>query len=329
MKLLIMCPGKIPSSTSDITCFSEVVNYYLPRALGNVADMTAIAIPSEDNKLLQHIFSTVEVDEYGAIIALGLRFYSKISAATAAILRQRYSGLICQIHDGSRLNYDPVDLTFTFKDDSDRMSVNPGWYRRHVDNNEYMGWAADSDLNYPQQSATELRILVDHTNYGVNETDSTAEVLQEIKRLVNSDLWKSRYQSVTVRRLDSGQVVEVDLADLSYKKYDRSKTMSLSTITKEHSAAHVFCVTHPESVGLVTLETATAGAYVVAPKNYVPNDRLQTIRHYEWHNTIDWQHVLNNIDIAASRAKAVTNSWTAVANRIVQAIEKKCADEQS
>jgi hypothetical protein len=329
MKLLVLCPGKIPGSTSDIECFSEVINYYLPQALARIADTTAITIPSDDNECLRHIFSTVDVDGYDAIITLGLRFYSKISADTAAVLRRRYSGLICQVHDGSRLNYDPVDITFTFKNDSERMSVNPGWYRRHVSNNEYMGWAADPDLNSPQQSATDLRILVDHTNYGVNETDSTKEVLQEVKRFVESDLWKTRYQSVSVRRFESGQVVDVDLSDLSYKKYDRSKTMPLSVITKEHSAAHVFCVTHPESVGLVTLETATAGAYIVTPRNYVPNDRLQTIRHYEWHNTIDWQHVLDNIDISASRIQAMTNNWTAMATRVVQAIEKRRADEQN
>ena len=327
MKILIMCPGKVPSSTSDIECFSEVINYYLPQALDKVADTTTITIPSEDGDKLRHVFSTVDVDDYDAIITLGLRFYSKIPSATTDLLRSRFKGLFCQVHDGSRLNYDPVDITFTFKDDTERMSVNAGWYRRHVNNNVYMGWAADPKLNTPQQSSSDLRILVDHTNYGVNETDSTAEILNQIKQFAESDLWKSRYQSVSVRRFDSGQVVDVDFSDLAYEKYDRSKTMPLSVISKEHSAAHVFCVTHPESVGLVTLETATAGAYVVTPKDFIPKDRLKTIRHYEWHNAIDWQYVLNNIDIDESRARAMTNSWTAMAKNIVAAIKKRSANE--
>jgi len=328
MKLLIMCPGKIPGSANDIECFSEVINYYLPRALDKVADTTTITIPSEDGDKLRHVFSTVDVDAYDAIITLGLRFYSKISGVTTDLLRSRFKGLFCQIHDGSRLNYDPVDITFTFKDDTERMAVNSGWYRRHVNNNVYMGWAADPELNRPQQSTTDLRILVDHTNYGVNEIDSTAEILSQIKQFAESGLWKSCYQSLSVRRFDSGQVIDVDFSDLSYEKYDRSKTMPLSVISKEHSAAHVFCVTHPESVGLVTLETATAGAFVVTPKDFIPNDRLKTIRHYEWHNVIDWQHVLDNIDIEASRTKAMSNSWSAMAENIIAAVEKRSANER-
>jgi hypothetical protein len=329
MKLLIMCPGKIPGSTSDIECFSEVINYYLPKALSKAADTTTITIPAEDGDNLRHVFSTMEVDGYDAIITLGLRFYSKISAETTKLLRSRFNGLFCQVHDGSRLNYDPVNITFTFKDDTERMAVNAGWYRRHVDNNVYMGWASDPEINRPQQSATDLRILVDHTNYGVNETDLTAEILTQIKQFVESSLWRCRYQSVSVRRFDSGQVVDVDFSNLAYEKYDRSKTMPLTVISSEHSAAHVFCVTHPESVGLVTLETATAGALVVAPRDFIPNDRLKTIRHYEWHNTINWQHVLDNIDIEASRAMAMSNSWATMAENIVAAVEKRLANEQS
>jgi hypothetical protein len=325
MKLLIMCPGKIPGSTSDIECFTEVINYYLPQAVADIVDTTIITIPLDDGDHLRHTFNTVDVREYDAIVTLGLRFYSKISADTTRLLRNRFSGLMCQTHDGSRLNYDPVDITFTFKDDTERMSVNAGWYRRHVGNNEYIGWAADAELNCSQQSTTDLRILIDHTNYGVNETDLTAEVLTEVKRFVESNIWKPYYQSVSVRRFDSGQIVDVDFSNLSYEKYDRSKTIPLSTISKEHSAAHVFCVTHPESVGLVTLETATAGAFVVAPKDFIPNDRLNTIRHLEWQNSINWQHVLNNINTAASRATAVKNNWPNVAGNLVAAIQKRIA----
>jgi hypothetical protein len=77
----------------------------------------------------------------------------------------------------------------------------------------------------------------------------------------------------------------------------------------------------------VTLETATAGAYVVTPKGFIPNDRLQTIRHYEWHGAIDWQRVLDNIDVDASRAMAMLNSWAAMAEKIVTAVEKRSANE--
>lgn len=323
MKLLVMCPGKLPGGTDDIECFSEVINYYLPKKLNEFAGISILNIPSEDSAALRHIFSTVEVNGYDAIITLGLRFYSKISADTAAVLRQRYSGLICQVHDGSRLDRDPVDITFTFKDDTKRMSANPTWHRRHVGNNEYIGWAADPDLNSPRQSTTDLRILVDHTNYGDNEVDLTKEVLQEVRHFVESNLWKTRYQSVSVRRFDSGKVVDVELSDLSYEKYDRSKTMPLSVISKEHSAAHIFCVTHPESVGLVVLETATAGALVVTPKDFIPVDRLETVRHVEWTESMNWEYIMDSIDTVASRKKALENNWESVAKNIIKGLQKR------
>jgi hypothetical protein len=167
MKLLILCPGKIAKSLDQIKCFTDVLNYYLPKSLATVADTVTMQIPDVDNAQLQDIFSTLEVDQYDAIITLGLRFYSKISPETTALLRDRFAGLFCQIHDGSRLDHDPVDITFTFKNDTTRLSKNAGWLARHIKQNEYMGWAADPTINTPHQNPRVLRILVDHTNYGI------------------------------------------------------------------------------------------------------------------------------------------------------------------
>jgi hypothetical protein len=322
MKLLILCPGKIAKSLDQIKCFTDVLNYYLPKSLATVADTVTMQIPDVDNAQLQNIFSTLEVDQYDAIITLGLRFYSKISPETTAVLRNRFTGLLCQVHDGSRLDHDPVDLTFTFKDDTIRLSENPGWLARHVKQNEYMGWATDPNINTPQQDPRNLRILVDHTNYGDNAVDSTVKVLTEIQRFVESDVWQYKFDSVSVRRFDSGRVVDVDFNKLDIKKYDRT-AIPFSKITKEHCAAHIFCVTHPESVGLVVLETAMAGALPVIPKGFIPRDRLETIRHVEWDQRINWKRVLAKLNIDKSRSVALDNTWSAVADRIVQALHRR------
>jgi hypothetical protein len=322
MKILILCPGKIAKSLDQIGCFTDVLNYYLPKSLSKIADTTIISIPDVDNNQLKEIFSTVEVDKYDAILTLGLRFYSKISPETTALLRDRFAGLLCQIHDGSRFDHDPVDITFTFKDDTSRLSKNAGWLARHVKQNEYMGWATDPEVNTPQQDPRNLRILVDHTNYGDNAVDITAKVLTEIQRFVESDVWQYKFDSVSVRRFDSGQIVDVDFDNLDIKKYDRT-SIPFSQITKEHCAAHIFCVTHPESVGLVVLETAMAGALPVVPKGFIPQDRLETIRYVEWNRHVNWKRVLSKINIDKSRSVALTNSWEAAAERIVQALARR------
>jgi uncharacterized ubiquitin-like protein YukD len=328
MKILILCPGKIAKSLDQIRCFTDVLNYYLPKSLATVTDAVTMQIPDVDNAQLQNIFSTLEVDQYDAIITLGLRFYSKISKETTALLRDRFAGLFCQIHDGTRLDHDPVDVTFTFKNDNNRLLENPGWHARHKRYNEYMGWASDPTINTPQQDPQVLRILVDHTNYGNNETDLTLEVLKEIKRFVNSGIWENRFDSVSVRRFDSGQVVDVDLENLQIERYDRT-AIPFSEITKEHCAAHIFCVTHPESVGLVVLETAMAGALPVVPKGFIPKDRLDTVRHVEWEKFIAWKKVLSKLDPAASRNKALHNTWDAVASRIHRALLKRIGTRRS
>ncbi len=327
MKLLILCPGKIPKSVSEIHCFTDVINYYLPAALLTVTDCEITSIPMEDNTKLQNIFSSFEFGTFDAIITLGLRYYSKISRETTEIIRSRYQGLLCQIHDGSRLDHDPVDITFTFKNDDLRLSKNAGWFDRHRKNNAYMGWAADPVLNCPNQDPKILQILVDHTNYGDNHIDKTHEVLTEIQKFVASKAWKPKWESVRVRRFDSGRVIDVDLNDITYDKYDRSKTIPFSEICKEHSAAHVFCVTHPESLGLVVLETAMAGAFVVSPESFIPKDRLQTVRHHEWQESIDWYLVLQSIDIEKSREVALINSWQNMATNILQVLEKRIGND--
>jgi hypothetical protein len=281
-----------------------------------------MSIPEVDNNQLKKIFSTVAVDEYNAILTLGLRFYSKISQETTDLLRNRFAGLLCQVHDGSRLDHDPVDITFTFKDDTDRLSKNAGWLARHVKQNEYMGWATDPEVNTPQQDPRDLRILVDHTNYGDNAVDITAKVLTEIQRFAESDIWQYKFDSVSVRRFDSGRIVDVDFNNLDIKKYDRT-AIPFSKITKEHCAAHIFCVTHPESVGLVVLETAMAGALPVVPKGFIPQDRLETIRYVEWDQRVNWKRVLAKLDIDKSRSVALGNTWESVADRIVQALTRR------
>jgi hypothetical protein len=75
-------------------------------------------------------------------------------------------------------------------------------------------------------------------------------------------------------------------------------------------------VTHPESVGLVVLETAMAGALPVVPQGFIPADRLATVRHIEWGKNIPWKKVLMTVNPQKSRKTALVNTWDQVALRI-------------
>jgi len=322
MKILILYPGAPPKTVQELHCFSDVLGFYLIRELRRHTQVTVQEIPRLDNESLIEWYDKLDISEYTAVLALGLRYFSTVDPRIGRNLRARMwpHGFVCQIHDGSRLDNDPVDITFTMKDDSARFHLTSEANRhvRHRGYNHYVGWAADPELNTPQQDPSHLQILVDHTNYGPNPTDRTVEVLNEIRAFVRSRVWKPRWQSVRVRRFDSGRIVDVDLdADhTAIQRYDRSATIPFVDITREHGHAHIFCVTHPESVGLVVLETSLAGALPLVPRGFVPEDRLATVRHVQYDQHPNWKRVMEMIDPVESRRVASANNWNRIALRI-------------
>jgi len=327
MKFLLLHPNRRPESIDQIQCFSDVWGYYLGNELARHVTVDHLDIPSKINdSALAVWFDNVDIEGYDAVLVLGLRYFSRVSKDIVVSLQRRlYPGFLCQIYDGSRLDNDGVDITFTVKNDNVnskyQFGADANRYVRHRAHNEYVGWAADSTLNTPAQQDGILRLLVDHTNYGENPVDRTAEILEQIREFYHSGVWRSQWQSVIVRRFDSGKIVSVDLTRPStIDRYDRTG-VPYRSVCKEHSQSHVFFVTHPESVGLVVLETAMAGALTVTPDGYIPKDRLATVRHVTYHDRIDWSAVLTNIDINASREIALPNSWESVAKRIRDAVK--------
>lgn len=322
MKILILYPATVPQRIEDLYCFSDVLGYYLINELSRHVRVTVREVPRLDADALLAWYEVLDVQGYDAVLALGLRYFSTVDPRIGRSLQARMwpHGFVCQVHDGSRLDNDPVDITFTMKDDSGRyhFGAEANRHVRHHSYNHYVGWAADPDLNRPQQNPSHLRILVDHTNYGPNPTDRTLEVLEDLRAFVRSRVWKPRWKSVQVRRFDSGRIVDVDLdGDITeIQRYDRSATIPFVDITQEHGRAHIFCVTHPESVGLVVLETALAGALPLVPRGFVPEDRLATVRHVVYDQHPNWKRVMDAINPEESRRVALANTWTQVALRI-------------
>jgi hypothetical protein len=327
MKFLLLYPDRRPEKINDLRCFSDVWGYYLGIELTKHAEVSHVVVPGrlEDDQLSEW-FDLLDVNGYDVVLALGLRYFSSIPRQITENLRKKiYPGFLCQIYDGSRLDNDGVDVTFTIKNEHDEPKYQIGTaanrYVRHRAFNEYVGWAADPTLNFPNQDPDHLRLLVDHTNYAQNPVDRTDDVLLQIQRFVKSGAWKSRWKSVTVRRFDSGKIVTVDVDALStVPRYNRS-TLPYQEVCQEHCQSHVFFVTHPESVGLVVLETAMAGALIVTPEQFIPQDRLNTVNHVTYSSEINWKNVLDNIDPDKCRNKAQSNTWEAVAKRMRDSIK--------
>jgi hypothetical protein len=326
MKFLLLYPDWRPGSIDKLSCFSDVWGYYLGQELSRHVSIAHQIIPRKlSDQELDQWFDDLDVSGYDAVLALGLRYFSQISQDITERLKKRlYPGFLCQIYDGSRLDTDGVDITFTVKNDDANHKYSFGSdanrYVRHQAHNEYVGWAADHALNTPAQSETTLRFLIDHTNYGSNPVDHSDDIIQRIRGFYYGGVWKKRWEQLVIRRFDSGGIVSVDLVNPTpVKRYDRIG-IPYRAVCQEHGQSHVFFVTHPESVGLVVLETAMAGALTVTPDGFVPQDRLDTVRHVKYKDQIDWDQVLEMIDPLASRDMAVKNTWEQVAKRIRDAV---------
>jgi hypothetical protein len=325
MKVMIFTPPP-PRGPEDIKSFGAVWAYYIPQELKKLGVEVVLCQSMRNASLtreqLIEYHKSLDITGVDHILGLGIRYWSFLPPECGEALRTRLGRYQClaQIHDATLLDTTPADVTFALRDRSDDYppgSAKQGHerYHRHT---HLVGWAADSELCHPDQPADELRILVDHATFVHTSTDVTLSVLLNLKELVaNRESWKDRFQSVRIRQFVDGAVVDVDvLGNLSVRPYSR-KAIPYVEACQEYSQAHMFLVTHSESVGQTVVETATAGAFVVAPKGFIAADRLATVRHHEWSRFIRWPQVLPQIDVQASRTVALQNSWSKIAERMV------------
>ena len=334
MKILLISPkSRIPKSKREINSFTSVWCYYLYYEFKKMnIDVDFIAVPQCDTgEELAEWFDNLDVEKYHGVLSLGLRYFSQIPEHIGKALHNRCNGVLCQLYDGSRLDSDPVDITFTFRDDAWRYPLGSAnnRYERHHNNNVLVGWAADSALIKSKQPKKTLNILVDHTAFNHNTLDRTFDTLMNIRNLIHSETYKNYgFEDVSVRQFVSGDIEDVDIDNFSICRYDR-KSISYVDACKEYSSTHIFCITHEESVGQAIIENAMSGALILSPEKLVNQDRLKTIRHVEWDKTIDWSAVLASVDVKKSREAAIENSWYNISKTIIDTISKKYKEKKS
>lgn len=306
MKLLLIAPEV--NDISEVKNFSGVWSFYLSRALRQAGVEIRYDPPLHGTKLsdadiIQH-YRTLDLDGIDHVLALGTRYFTRITPGCARLIRDRFSGTVTQVHD-TPVTGGGVDVTFTLGEGK-HGSPEPS---------QLVGWAADPDLCTPRQNAKVLGILVDHADYVERRGELSNEILNSAQAMIASGIWKERFDAVKLWRIADGAFVEHDGSTVGiYKR----KAIPFVKACQCYGRAHVFLVTHRESVGLTVLETAMAGALPVTPRGYIPKDRLRTVRHISWVDQIPWRQVIKDIDVATSRRIALANSWERVAATIVE-----------
>lgn len=311
MKLLLISPDK--SNLTDVKYYFDVLSHYLAREFTRMGISLRYEPLYEKGEIsdFNSYFAQLQLEDVDHILAVGLRYFNELPPASIEILRSRFSGCIAQYNDAP-LDHTAVDVTFVAR--------NPNVACERC---FYVGWAADPDLILPRQDPHELRILVDHPDYtpGREHLDRSIDVIRQVAAFVDSGLWKRKFNTVRVRRSIDGGIEDCDLRAATVAPFTR-KTIPFDQVCAEYSKTHIFIPTHKESLGLTVLETAMAGALPVVMEDFVPIDRLRTVRHVEFRNEIPWDRVLEDLDVDASRLQATTNNWPLIASRIATYFER-------
>ena len=323
MKILLI--GNEVSDRYKIKNYSDVWSFYLSKSLKKYGvDLSYLSQNGCDSNDYQNkVVDAALVNDCDHIVALGVRFFSRIESEIGKSISKKFHGLVCQIHDASLLDSFPVDMNLTVRDDAYRFADNANnRMTRHLQYNRYIGWAADKDLFYPEKIDDAIfRVFVDHSTFTESSPDNTLNILMSLSRF-RKDVRYGKfngYSDVEVLTLGNDGVEIVDLDNICVKPYNKY-SVPIEELAINLRRSHVFFATHKESVGLSILEAAFAGNFIVAPEGAINPDRISCVRHHVFSSTVDWGLVVDSISPEKSSLYVQGHNWDNVAIRVVKSL---------
>jgi hypothetical protein len=301
-KILLVC--SFIKSKKDIKSYTDQWSYHIKSQLEKREDieLTVIDFLKHDDTNWINEFK----DKDYALFT-GVRYLTKIDKSIIDKIRECNPNIILgHICDGSLLDTSLADINFTVRDDRWRYENNENnRLNRHNQHNYYIGWAADKEIYYPDQSDDIKRIFVDHTLFDCSSFDKTLTILMNLKKYK---------ESIEVYTQTDNGIEKVDLNNISVKPYNRS-FISNELFAKELRKSHIFIVTHKESLGLCVLEAALCGCLILTPEDCIAKDRLETINYH----IISSNFNINDYDINIEDnvKKASINTWKIVSDNII------------
>ena len=175
--------------------------------------------------------------------------------------------------------------------------------KRHC---KYLGWTCDDTLCSPKKAKGKIQILIDHNYYGRHQNMLKNDMTEEITAQVCEFAKTYKDKQVIVRRFIAGGVETVDINNpQKMEKYVQGAGLSYKQACEEYSKTDIFIVTHKECMGLSVLESAMSGALILTPEKYIKDDLLKNVHHIPFSDTINWKHVVQNIDSTKSRNRVI------------------------
>jgi hypothetical protein len=266
-------------------------------------------------------YEAMEYPEADHAICLEQHGFKRREPVFIENVRKATKGLVCSICDKDH-EIGPEDLLFTAR----RPAYFPATAR-------YVGWAADPAVFKPEKDPDWLTIFIDHKSNAFGRYDDTEAILKSATSYAATLAREGRKAGDPPRRvrvvffspngleeIDPTEVRDVDLGDDPRAFYRRVPAADLAAWIRK---SDIFVVTHGESMGLPVLESAMAGALVVAGRGFIKPELLRSLGHYEYDRVdeIDWDRLSSELDPRLYRRRAMHFTWGAVAERMLQSLE--------
>ena len=293
----------------DINSYSSVYAFYVINYLKKIKHIklfySSITGPSNkefewNNENLGKHISCVD-----HCISFEQRTFFNRNISYYNIIRSKVKGKITTICDNN-YNIGPEDCTF--------FSV--GYIdNRIIHKSLYVGRAAEPSECYIDKEKNKIRILIDHSYYGINKyvPDYSKEIINDVCKYV-----KKNTEKFHVRRFISGGVETLNINNPKFEIYNRNG-LSFEDASKEYNKAHIFIVTHLESLGLSVIEASMSGALILIPNESIKPWLVEPLNYinFDPNKGIPWDLVIKNINPLKCREKALPYNYQKVTNKII------------
>jgi len=315
-KIAIVAP-KREKEQSDIGNFTAMMSVNIIKHLEAHPEIEIVKrIPSASPEEGQ--LSTMDLNGATHIFGIVLRFWSYFPDKVLAI-KKRIPGELFQFYDtGKRPGIERYVKNFTLLD----WAFDP---QRDI----HIGWAANPEvfhINKTKRDET-LRILIDHPLWakGADRTDDISQQCLEFKNnpalleKINAECG-TNFKNVSCRRLVSGGIEDVTSEKVNGKF--NKHCVSQDELAKEYAKAHIFFMSHGESLGMCVLEAAMSGCMVCSPEGFIKDVVLNFTNHSVFGPKIDWISACKGINPIENRKKVEHWTWEASVDKIAKALIK-------
>lgn len=176
-------------------------------------------------------------------------------------------------------------------------------------------WGCDFDLLKPAKINGHINILLDHQYYG----KETSDIFQrDVSKQYIDSILKLQKTKPNVRavQIGSGRVFPV-VANYQIPRFAQTAGMDFRKLYQEYAKADIFMITHPGSFGFSIVESAAAGALIVAPEGYVHPKLIKYVHHCIIDpKNINWDKVFASINVNLSIEKAKQYSYDHLAKTL-------------